>query len=292
MIRITAAYFSPTGNTRNAALSLMKELQAVLKKSGRETETAEDDFTSPEFRKQERRFSRDEVVVFAVPTYAGRVPNRIAPDIRRLFFGDGTRVIPLVTFGNRSYDNSLAELLDILEKNGFSPVGAAAVCTAHAFSDRMGAGRPDKKDGQLLSELAAAVCSIGLRSAVYQPPSAGGERLSVPGAADAPYYTPLGTDGQPAKFLKAVPKVKTDLCRHCGTCAEVCPMGSVSREDPEEMTGICIKCQACIRKCPARARYFDDPAFLSHVLMLEQTYDRRAESAVFYETQAEPQAGS
>ena len=72
-----------------------------------------------------------------------------------------------------------------------------------------------------------------------------------------------------------------DACDQCGICAKVCPMGSISAEDPSQVTGICIKCQACVKKCPQHAKYFDDAAFLSHVSMLEQNYTRRAETEVF-----------
>ena len=87
-----------------------------------------------------------------------------------------------------------------------------------------------------------------------------------------PYYVPKGLDGQPAKFLKAVPKTHEDLCIRCGACARLCPMGSIDPEEPGNVTGICIKCQSCIRGCPQQAKYFDDPAFLSHVAMLEENF--------------------
>ena len=251
----------------------------------------EDDFTLSAARQEMRQFGPADLVILGTPTYAGRVPNKIAPEIRRLFHGEGTPVVPVVTFGNRSYDNSLAELTDILRQNDFVPVGAAAVCMPHVFSDVLGAGRPDEEDLSLLKQLAESVCDVlsGDHAAGEQQGTAGrlqdpcdfSRTLQVPGNPDAPYYTPLGTDGKPAKFLKAVPRVNPGFCRHCGTCAAVCPMGSVSRDDPAAVNGICIKCQACIRSCPAGARYFDDAAFLSHVAMLEQTYLRRAKSDIF-----------
>lgn len=59
-----------------------------------------------------------------------------------------------------------------------------------------------------------------------------------------PYYKPLEADGTPANFLKAKPKVHNEICTRCKICAEVCPMGSISRENVEEVTGVCIKCHA------------------------------------------------
>ena len=54
-----------------------------------------------------------------------------------------------------------------------------------------------------------------------------------------PYYTPLGIDGKPAKFLKAKSKTKSN-CDHCDLCVKVCLMGSINSEDPSKIDGICI----------------------------------------------------
>ena len=95
------------------------------------------------------------------------------------------------------------------------------------------------------------------------------------------YYTPLGTDGKPAVFLKAKPKTDPEKCTKCGICATVCPMGSIPKDAPDTCTGICIKCHACVRNCPTGAKYFDDEAFLSHKAMLERDYTRRADAKIF-----------
>ncbi len=284
---ITAAYFSPTGETGRIVRMTAEEAAFLMKADGQEMGVTVDDLTLPSARQELRSFGNEDLLILGTPTYAGRVPNKIAPEIRRLFHGEGTPVVPVVTFGNRSYDNSLAELTEILRQNGFVPVGAAAVCAPHAFSDILGAGRPDEEDQRLLRRLVRSVCAFrelqegDAAGRLQRAEGRAALSLQVPGDPDAPYYTPLGTNGKPAKFLKAVPKTDPALCRHCGTCAAVCPMGSVSAEDPSIMTGICIKCQACVRKCPSGARYFDDAAFLSHVSMLEQTYARSAKSEIF-----------
>ena len=97
------------------------------------------------------------------------------------------------------------------------------------------------------------------------------------------YYKsrPLGLDGEPKNFLKAKPQTDRSKCTGCGVCAALCPMGSISREDPAEVTGVCIKCHACVRNCPTGAKYFDDEAFLSHKAMLERDYTRRADAKIF-----------
>ena len=103
--------------------------------------------------------------------------------------------------------------------------------------------------------------------------------LEVDRGEIGPYYTPLKTDGTPAKFLKAKPLTHWEKCSRCGACARACPMGSI---DPETMdaVGLCVKCQACVRKCTRQAKYFEDADFLSHVAMLEQNYTRQAENQI------------
>ena len=105
--------------------------------------------------------------------------------------------------------------------------------------------------------------------------------VQVPGDAAAPYYVPKGTDGEPAKFLKAKPKTDMEKCNRCGFCATLCPMGAIELEKLPEVPGTCIKCQSCVHHCPTQAKYFDDPVMLSHVRHVVNTYGARKENATF-----------
>ena len=272
--KIWAVSFSPTGNTKKAVQYIAEQLSDILHVSWKN-----DSFTLPEDRIKERRYTASDLVVFAIPTYAGRIPNKILPAVQTLFFGNHTPVVPVVTFGNRSFDNSLKELRNELAERDFHPIGAAAVVTKHVFSDVLGAGRPDDRDLSLLQFLASDI-AFKVRSASncldLLPPVLPDDKTPV-----GPYYTPLQEDGTPAVFLKAKPVVDHEQCRLCNICAQVCPMGSIPVDHPDTTTGICIKCHACIQACPHHARKFQDPAMLSHTKMLEAHFRRRASSAVF-----------
>ena len=278
---VHAVYFSPAGMTRHLCRLLAASLGERFQVPVRET-----DFTLPGNRKEVTVFSPEELVVFGSPTYAGKLPNKLLPFIQEGFQGNGAAAVSLVTFGNRSFDNSLAELTKCLTEDGFLPVAGGAFAVRHVFSDTLAKDRPDEKD---LGELAAFGKAIG--DFLEEKLSGSGDALSsgtvpgdvlspvtVPGDADAPYYVPKGLDGEPKKFLKAVPKTDPALCDGCGTCASLCPMGSISKEDFQTVTGVCIKCHACVRGCPKGAKYFDDEAFLSHKAMLERDYTQRAEN--------------
>lgn len=268
---VKAVYYSATGNTEKVTSALAAQIAEQL---GVAVET--DDFTLPKSRVDTRTYNPSDLVVFGMPVYAGRVPNKLLPAVQQLFRGNGALAVPVVTFGNRNFDNGLIELRNELEAHNFHTIAGAAFAACHAFTDKLAPGRPDAADLEILQRFAWDVAEKVQSLTMIPAP------VAVRGDDPVgPYYTPLGTDGKPAVFLKAKPKTRLEACNNCGMCAEVCPMGSIRKEAPAEVPGICIKCQACVRKCPTHAKYFDDPAFLSHVAMLEQHYVRRAEPAVF-----------
>lgn len=264
---VSTVFFSPTGGTAGIAIALGEALASRLGVEHRSL-----NFTSPAMRKQSFTFAPDELVVVASPVYAGRLPNKIQPDFAACLHGQQTPVVPLCVFGNRSPGDAVRELALLLENNGFVTLGAGAFVCRHAFSDRVGAGRPNAEDRAQLQQWAET-----LAQQLAQPewkPLAFDRNTPI-----APYYVPLQVDGTPAKFLKAKPLVN-QACNHCGTCVELCPMGSIQPGDMQ-VTGVCIKCQACVRGCPNHARYFEDAQFLSHVAMLEQNYTEPAKNCIW-----------
>lgn len=271
IINVTAVYFSPTGSTKKIVAEL-----AMIIADEYSVPIHTYDFTLLENRVESKILQGSDLVVFGVPVYAGRVPNKILPEIRRIFKGDGALAVPVVTFGNRSYDNALIELRNELEERGFHTIAGGAFVAEHVFSGKLASGRPDSKDMDLVRSFAKTVANKVNKMKEIPGP------VKVKGIEPIPlYYQPLGTDGRPAKFLKAKPVIGS-CCIRCGKCLKACPMGSIIEENDElKVKGVCIKCQACIKFCPVQAVFFDDPAFLSHVSMLEQNFTRKAENEVF-----------
>ena len=268
--RICAAYWSATGNTdktvNTIAEALAKKLDVPLERRS---------FTRPAERAQPLVFEAGDLVVFGMPTYAGKLPNKMLPYVQEQVQGNGALAAAVVTFGNRSYDNSLAELCAVLEADGFHTVAGAAFACRHAFTDALADGRPDWDDRREMESFAARIADKAAGLTDIPAP------VAVPGDAAAPYYVPKGTDGQPAKFLKAKPQTDLSRCTNCGACARLCPMGAIDPASVASVPGTCIKCQSCVRKCTKHAKYFDDPAFLSHVAMLEQNFTEPKENEVF-----------
>lgn len=253
--------YSATGTTKKAVDMLGA---ALAEKLG--VPLASIPFSTPADRAKTYVFAPTDVVIVGTPTYAGKMPNKLLPAFQTQLAGSGALAVAVVLFGNRSYDNALAELCATLEKDGFHTIGGAACVGQHAMVEKLAAGRPNEADMRFIAEFAERLGEAVRHGTSIPAP------VQVPGDADAPYYIPKDENGQPAGFLKARPKTDMEKCVGCGACAEVCPMGSVSKENVSDVTGICIKCQACIKNCPAGAKYFDDPAFLSHTVMLERNF--------------------
>lgn len=264
--KIREICFSPTGGTAKYARAISEGAAEALACPAEISS-----FTLPREREEVRHFSSDELLIIGSPTYAGKLPNKILPDFQEKLSGEHTPVLLFVTYGNRNFDNSLAELLSVLRANGFLPLAAAAFACRHAFSDRICPERPRVEELTAARGFAARAAEA-LKTAAYADAEAASLAFTVPGDAEAPYYVPKGEDGAPAKFLKAKPLTDLSKCLHCGACAAHCPMGSIDSSDTSNVPGICIKCQACVRGCKQGAKYFEDAAFLSHVRMLEENF--------------------
>jgi len=279
MAKVKTYCFSPTGGTLLVAQRLAETLGRLLH-AGVEYHS----YTLPRERGEMPSFDADDIVLWATPVYAGRIPNKTLDYLRNALTNSKFKVqnsklssIALVTFGNRAYDNALAELMGLMQDGGMHPVGAAAVVTRHAFSDTLGAGRPNEEDitaldrfAEHLAEKIEEVKKHLHNHAITQSRNP----LTVPGEAHPEkYYTPLKANSAPAGFIKAKPSCDPARCTRCGKCMDVCPMGSiVTDEGMPSFDGICIKCQACRRICPVRAIAFTDPEYLSHVAMIEKTF--------------------
>ena len=102
---IKTVYFSATGNTKNVVKLIGETIARNMNLSYKEI-----DFTLPQAHKDSYEFTKEELVIFGTPVYAGRVPNKVLPMIQGLFQGNDAFAVPVVTFGNRNYDNALIEL--------------------------------------------------------------------------------------------------------------------------------------------------------------------------------------
>lgn len=269
---VWAVYFSATHTTETVVKELAASLAAPL-----DAPVQSLSFTLPGQRESEMTFSADDLVVFGMPVYAGRLPNLMLPYLREKVRGNGAGAVPVVVYGNREYDDALVELRDLLESDGFHTAAAGAFIGEHSFSQVLAAHRPDSVDLARLREFARQT-GEKVAGLAQWPETAVDLRQEE---HQWEYYQPRDREGNPINILKVTPKTREDLCRQCGLCARLCPMGSIDPADCKSVRGVCIKCCACVKSCPAGAKYFDDPGYLLHKEILEQRFARRREPEWF-----------
>jgi len=268
--KVWAVYFTGTGNTKKTVCTAAKAACEILGCS-----YAEHDFSLPSAREQELVFSDTDLVVFGTPVYAGRVPNVLLPYLTKNIRGNGALAIPVVTYGNRNFDDGLMELRNLMIANGLTPIAGGAFVGEHSFSTTLGAGRPDADDLSMARDLGEKAANKVLSGQTGAPVTVEGEDPI------RPYYTPRDRNANPINILKVKPKTDTAKCINCGLCARICTMGSIDPKDVTSVTGICIKCCACVKRCPKGAKYYDDEGYLYHQHELEDIYARRGESKIF-----------
>ena len=259
-------YFSPTYTTRTVVETIAKSINSTLEAAGKPAGGFKSiNVTTPMMRRETPSFTQDDIVVFGVPVYIGRVPNLIR-DYFASIQGNGAIGIPVVVYGNRAYDDALLELKDIMHSNGFRCISAAAFIGEHSFSYTLGGGRPDADDLQKATAYGEEIAGKILSGYIIP------DNLTVPGNFPYRFYNAKSSENKSIDIRKVKPQTDPEKCNNCGLCAMLCPMGAINPSNCAEVPGICIKCCACIKKCKTKAKYFIDPTYLEHKEILEKNF--------------------
>jgi ferredoxin len=241
MKTVRLIYFSPTGRTRTV-------LEAIA--DGIAPQAVEHLDITPIARRAGRPMRLDgALTLIGVPVYTGRVPIQAAKALR-LVRATGTPTAIVVVYGNRAYEDALLELKQIVGRNGFVPIAAAAFIGEHSFSTNtipLAAGRPDGKDRENARTFGKRVRELAESTSNAIDPQV---RLEVPG--NFPYRKRM--------FLHAAPNTIQGLCLYCGRCGEVCPQNAITMSGSRLIThkGRCILCCACVKACPTGARQMNN----------------------------------
>ena len=175
----------------------------------------------------------EEICLIAAPVYGGRIPAPAAENICKIT-ANGAKAVVMVVYGNRAYDDALAELKHLAETAGFTVCGAVAAVAQHSLITDVAADRPDENDIKQLKEFAQQFMAMDTPS----------HSITVPG------NVPQGN----AHSLPVHPKA-TAACTECGLCAAKCPAKAISRETPQLTDKTkCITCMRCVEICPNGAR--------------------------------------
>ena len=283
--------FSPTGTSTKIAKSIAK---------GIKTSTEHADLTPPSSRTLSVEFG-DDLTIFAVPVYAGRIPTEAAYRIRRLSgknepYGHEKSKLPaviVVTYGNRAYEDALRELGDIVSEVGFKSIAAGAFICEHSFSTiekPTAHGRPDQKDLEKARTFGAQIREKYEKVEKIENLSS----VEVPGTY--PYSLSMRGNLTWYDFGELVtPYTDEKICILCGKCVEACPTASIMIKNvvsnPSPMLGFnvdvvsttdesCLWCCACVKNCPTGARKMR-PRMIMSQESLNRNYPDRKEPETY-----------
>lgn len=245
--------FSPTGGTKKAADILAKQLAEEIHSV---------DLTDSRADFSDISLNKDDTAVIAVPSYGGRVPG---PAVQRLsaIKGNGAKAVLVCVYGNRAYEDTLAELQDTAKQAGFHIIAAVAAIAEHSIARQFAAGRPDAQDQACLQQFAEKIQKKLTAGDVSEP--------AIPG--NRPYKKGGGSGLVPSP---------TKDCVKCGICAEKCPVQAIDKNNPKKVDGkACISCMRCVTVCPHSARKVNGMMLAAVSTMLKKVCSERKECELY-----------
>lgn len=253
-MRLFKIIFSPTGGTEKAA-------EAIASRFNGEIETV--DLTNADTDFYSMQISGEDISLIAVPSYSGRVPALAAERIKKLH-GSGSRCVLLCVYGNRSYEDTLAEMQDIAGECGFSVTAAAAAIAEHSIIRKYAEGRPDDRDIEELH-------SFGDK--IFDKLQKGENALSTQIPGNRPY--------RKAGSAVMVPKADSS-CTGCGLCADKCPAKVIDKENIKTADSRkCIGCMRCVSVCPQGARKASEVMLSAVDLKLKKACSVRKDNELY-----------
>lgn len=208
-------------------------------------------------------FSRDDVVIISAPVYGGHMAP-IASQRFQKIRGQETPAVLVAVYGNRMFENALADMVAFAEERGFRPIALAAFVGEHSYSSvvtPIAVGRPDDADIAEARTFGKAVAEKLGRGDLSAPDC---ERMTdepVSPQSEANFL------GFVKNYLQQrgnrpidLPKTDVEVCLSCGACVEACPVDAIDGSNEYRTDeSSCIKCCACVKACHSGARTFSSP---------------------------------
>ncbi len=256
---VHSVFFSPTGTSRTITRAVSQGIGGEAEAMLDMTRKAPEPFS----------FSKKDVVVIGMPVYGGRLPQAAVERFQSLE-GNETLAVAIVAYGNRAYEDALAEQCDLCTAQGFKLVSTAAFVGQHSFSSGklpIAHGRPDRQDLDCAGKFGIQVREL-LENGAFL------DLETVPG--NRPYKPAM-------QSLEAATATDPESCIQCGACAANCPVQCIEMVDgmPQTWQDGCIWCMACVQACPTEARKIVLPRIHESAKRLHANCQSRKEPEIF-----------
>ena len=240
--------FSPTGGTEKVAHIISRQWsESAMKIDLSDSKT---DFSGYTIGKEDR-------VLIAMPSFGGRAPA-VAIERLKKIAGNGAKCTLVCVYGNRAYEDTLAEMEDAAKECGFRVVAAVAAVAQHSIIPQYAANRPDASDEKQLTEFAQQIADKTDSAA------------SIPGNRP---YKKAGGAGLVPKPSKA--------CVKCGVCAKNCPVQAIVPVKFTADSKKCIACMRCVKQCPHNARKVNSAMVSIAAMVIKKSCSVRKENELF-----------
>lgn len=258
-MKLTTYCFSPTGTSRQNMMAVVKGL-GIEDVAHRDLTLCDSDSFSFTLH------SSLDVVIFSAPVYGGKVAPTALARMEQVR-GEDTPAILLVTYGNRNFEQALAQLADFVCERGFRPIASAALVGEHSYSNAtypIAVGRPDATDLASAEEFGKRIATkLNIQEGVRQINVAEEmPHLETPESSLLAFraFVQEYTRQQQENPVKAYPSASKEACTHCGKCVTLCPTQAITLGKEEVSDPMrCIRCCACVKGCPSGARTFLSP---------------------------------
>lgn len=242
--------FSPTGGTEKVASALTMDWPSV--------ETI--DLSVADVPKTP--LQPEDVALIAMPSFGGLAPQLALERLSRIE-GNGARCVLAAVYGNRAYEDTLAQMEDAAVSRGFQVIAAVAAVAEHSIMRQYATGRPDQTDDEQLAGFAVKI-NEKLQNGNMKKPAIPGRR---------PY--------KEAGSVPLVPKADA-ACTACGLCAERCPAQAIDSQAPKATDSKkCISCMRCVAVCPQHARKVNGAMVSVAALAIRKACSVRKENEMF-----------
>lgn len=247
-MQIHELVFSPTGGTQKAVRLLTQSWDQPI---------VHTDLCAPETDFSKIVLQPDDHAFIAMPSFGGRAPA-VAMERLRQIQGNGADCTLVCVYGNRAYEDTLAEMEDAARESGFQIHSAVAAIAQHSILPQYAPDRPDRQDEEQLAGFA-----VQIREKVTGSPAVPGNR---------PYKK---------EFKNSLVPSPSSSCSQCGLCAQSCPVSAINPQTLLARKDLCIGCMRCVALCPEQVRSANKALRFAAGQALKKTCGKRKDNELF-----------